>query len=147
MYKNILIATDGSELSAKAVKAGLTLAKTLQAEVAAVHAVPSGFMPISGEMSTIDNYTLDKLRMSARKAGEKVLDLVQEQARNAGIECGRVLLENDWPWVAILQAVQQQNSDLIVMAAHGYKGFRALVLGSETNKILTHSKIPVLVYR
>ncbi len=147
MYKNILIATDGSELSEKAVQAGLALARTLQAKVAAVHAVPSRFMLTSGEMETIDSHMLDKLRASAKKAGEKVLDGVQEEARKAGVDCGRVLIESDWPWDAILRAAQERSSDVIVMAAHGYTDFRALVLGSETNKVLTHSKIPVLVYR
>ncbi len=147
MYKNILIPTDGSELSEKAVNAGLTLAKTLQTKVVAVHVVPNRFMLVTGEMEIVDADTLNKLRGSTKKAGEKVLDVVQDQARKRGIECGRLLLEHDSPWEAILQAAQRQNADLIVMASHGYKGFRALVLGSETTKVLTHSKIPVLVYR
>lgn len=147
MYKNILVPTDGSPLSQKAVTAGVALAGVLHAKIVAVHVVRTHFMFPSEDAETVDARTLERLRESARTAGKKILDQVQEQARGGGVDCEAVLIEGDWPWQRILQAAQDKDCDVIVMAAHGYHGLRALVLGSETNKVLTHSKIPVLVYR
>jgi|SRR5581483_8682196 len=147
MYRHILIPTDGSPLSGKAVKAGIAFAKVLGATVVAVHMFHINFMAAAVDLETVDSGTLEKLREAARAAGEKVLDQVKKQAHKAGVECGGVLIQGESPWEGIIQTAQKRKCDLIVMAAHGYRGLRGLLLGSETDKVLTHSKIPVLVYR
>ena len=147
MYKTILIATDGSPLSEKAVTAGVALAGVLRAKIVAIHVFRLHFNFPLDDMETFDSETLAQLRESAQRAGRKILDQVEKQARSAGVECAAEPVEGEWPWQRIIQTAKDKNCDLIVMASHGYHGFRGLVLGSETNKVLTHSTIPVLVYR
>ncbi len=147
MYRHILIPTDGSRLSEKAVKAGIALAKTLGSTVVAFHMFHINFMTAATDLETVDSGTLAKLRDAARQAGEKVLEQVKNQAHKAGVECRGVLLQGEAPWEGIIETARKRKCDLIVMAAHGYQGLRALLLGSETDKVLTHSKIPVVVYR
>lgn len=147
MYRHILIPTDGSELSEKAVKAGVALARALDAKVTGLHIVPSAFPIYYGEVAWVDPRLESKMRESARAEGEKYLMQVQAAAQSAHIPYERELLENDQPWKAIIDTAQAKGCDLILMAAHGRQGLAALVLGSETNKVLTHSRIPVLVYR
>jgi nucleotide-binding universal stress UspA family protein len=147
MFKHILIPTDGSEFSEKVVKDGMALAKAINAKITAVHAYPS-FINISyGEFGSIDGEVQEQLLESAKTEGNKYLDRLQAAAKSADVIFDRVLLENDDAWKGILDAAQKKGCDLILMAAHGRRGLSALVLGSETNKVLTHSKIPVLVYR
>jgi nucleotide-binding universal stress UspA family protein len=147
MFKHILIPTDGSELSVKAIKAGVTLAKTLGAKVTGVHAYPSVFAIYYGELAWTDDRLQTDLREAARKEGEKYLEQIQAAAKAANVPCEIALVEKDNPWQAIVETAERRGCDLIVMAAHGRRGLSAVVLGSETNKVLTHSTIPVLVYR
>lgn len=147
MFKHILIATDGSRLSAKAVKEGVRLAKSLGAKIAAVHVYPSHFGISYGNLGIIDAQTQNRLRKRARAEGEKYLERACAAAEAAGVACERVLLENDQPSKGIIGAARRKRCDLIMMAAHGRRGLSALVLGSETNKVLVNSRIPVLVYR
>lgn len=147
MFKNILIATDGSGLSKKAVKEGVRLAKSLGVRIIAVHVYPAHFGLSYGNLSVIDERTQDRLRKQAREEGARYLEQACAAAEAAGVECERVLLENDSPWKGIVNTARRKRADLIMMAAHGRKGLSALVLGSETNKVLVNSKIPVLVYR
>ena len=141
MPKHILVPTDGSRLSKKVVKEAIALAKALRAKVTGVHAFPANFG------IAIDARTQDQLRKQAQADGTRYLDDMEAAARSARIRFDRLLLKNDDPWRAIIGAARKQRCDLIMMAAHGRRGLAAIVLGSETNKVLVHSKIPVLVYR
>lgn len=145
MYKNILIPTDGSELAGKAVQHGLNLAKAIGAKVTTV-TVAKPFRVFTLEMGMVEDTSADyKKRMQEHSA--KILGAVADQAKTAGIACETVQVEHEHPYQAIIDAAKSKGCDLIVMASHGRRGIAALVLGSETIKVLTHSKIPVLVHR
>jgi nucleotide-binding universal stress UspA family protein len=147
MFKHILIPTDGSELSAKAIKHGVAFAKSLGAKITALHVIPSTIPIYYGEMSWVDPKLDRQLRDAARAEGNKHLDRAEATARSAKVECERALIEGDMIWQSIIDTAKAKSCDLILMAAHGRRGLAALVLGSETNKVLIHSKVPVLVYR
>lgn len=146
MYRHILIPTDGSELSQSAVQHGLELAKALGAKVTAV-TVESSFdvygLPSSRDYQMAGAFT-EYIERAKAHAG-KILSTVAQAARAAGVECETAQLLQDHPHQAIIQAAEQRGCDLIVMASHGRSGIAAVVLGSVTNKVLTHTKIPVLV--
>jgi nucleotide-binding universal stress UspA family protein len=138
MYTHILIPTDGSELAGKAVQHGVALAKRIGAKVTMLTVLPP------------HSITTDRQMMEIRKAhweehAEKILGAVATQA--AGVACETIQVEHDHPYQAIIDTADSKGCDLIVMASHGRRGISAIVLGSETVKVLTHCKIPVLVYR
>jgi nucleotide-binding universal stress UspA family protein len=147
MFKHILIPTDGSELSAKAIKAGVALAKTLGAKITGLHVYPARFAIYYGELAWTDDRLEMSVREAAQKEGNAFLDHVESAAKAAQVKHERLLFESESPWRGIIETAERKGCDLIVMAAHGRRGLAAVVLGSETNKVLTHSKIPVLVYR
>ncbi|MCB1547612.1 MAG: universal stress protein [Hyphomicrobiaceae bacterium] len=145
MYKNILIATDGSELSHKAIRHGIDLAKVLGARVTAFTATTPWHSLAVGEVAVMldpDDYAK---RAAANAAS--YLAAVKAEADKLGIACDTVHREDEHPYQAIIDTAKQKGCDLIVMASHGRRGLSGLVLGSETVKLLTHSAIPVLVYR
>lgn len=144
MYKNILIPTDGSEISIKAVKQGIALAKLIGAKVTAltVRAPLREFVAEGVAFPVPENY-----RKAYIQEIDHHLDAARREAITAGVTCDAIQVESDEPWKAIIAAAKSQGADLIVMASHGRRGVSALVLGSETQKVLTHSNIPVLVYR
>jgi nucleotide-binding universal stress UspA family protein len=145
MYKNILIPTDGSELSDKAIRHGIALAKALGAKITAMTVTqPFHWFSIDHKMVTDMPVEYEK---HARQRAEKILDAISKAACAANVECNAVHIEQEHPHDAIIKTAGSQGCDLIVMASHGRGGVSALVLGSETVKVLTHSKIPVLVYR
>jgi len=147
MFKHILIPTDGSALSLQAARAGMTLAKALNARVAAMHVVALQTTAYFGELAWIDDRLDMTIREAAEQQGAKYLDQIEAAAQEAHVPCSRALVAADQPWQAIIETAATKQCDLIVMAAHGRRGVSALLLGSETNKVLTHSKIPVLVCR
>ncbi len=145
MYRNILLPTDGSELAGKAVQDGLKLAKTLGARTT-VLTVAKPFHVFTLEMGVLEDTPAGyKQRMQEQTA--KILKAAADQARAAGVACETVQVEDEHPYQAIIDTAKSKGCDLIVMASHGRRGFAALVLGSETVMVLTHSKIPVLVHR
>lgn len=147
MFKNILIPTDGSEPSGQAVEHGLALAKAFDAKIVGLHVIPEHFAAYSAEHIWIDDRIVAQIRAAAVAYGNKYLDAFQAAAASSGVQFDRVLLSNDQVWKGIIGTAQEKGCDLILMAAHGRQGVAALLVGSETNKVLTHSKIPVLVYR
>jgi nucleotide-binding universal stress UspA family protein len=135
MYKNILIPTDGSELTGKVIQSGITLAKAVGAKVTGITVtVPSQIFA-----DTIPN--------TSTANAEKYLRQVKDAAAAAGVSCSVIHAEHEQPYQAIIDEAKKNGCDLIVMASHGRRGVSALVLGSETVRVLTHSTIPVLVYR
>jgi nucleotide-binding universal stress UspA family protein len=138
MYTHVLIPTDGSELAGKAVQHGVALAKRIGAKVTMLTVLPP-------EMSTTDTQMIEIRKASMQKHAEKILGAVAMQA--AGVTCETIQVEHEDPYQAIIDTADSKGCDLIVMASHGRRGISAIVLGSETVKVLTHCKIPVLVYR
>ena len=145
MYKNILLPTDGSPLAARAIDAGIALAKTTGAQLTALVAIePFHLFAFAPEQL---GYNQASYSSHARAEATKVLDAVAAKAAAAGLRCDIVLREADHPHEAITDVADSTGCDLIVMASHGRRGVSALVLGSVTMKVLAHSKTPVLVYR
>lgn len=133
MYKHILIPTDGSQVARDAIPRAVALAKVLGAKVTGITVtVPSEVFA-------------DTTRMLAD--AEKYLGEVRDAASAAGVSCSIIRAEHEQPYQAIIDAAKNNGCDLIVMASHGRHGVSALVLGSETVKVLTHCTVPVLVYR
>ena len=145
MYRHLLIATDGSDLSAKAIDQGIMLAKTLKARMTAITVFPRFHTFAVDPMAVTD--TPAQYQKDCDALGEKRLSSVRAAALAAGVRCDGVVVMHDDPYQAIIDAARETGCDLIVMASHGRRGVSALVLGSETTKVLTHSRIPVLVCR
>jgi len=145
MFKHILVPTDGSELSVKAVTYGLQLAKMTGAKVTAVTVTTPWQSIALGETAlAIDP---DEYERRSKEYAEKTLAVVANEAKAAGVAFTGTIATSPQPWEAIIEAAQKAGCDLIVMASHGRRGLTGFLLGSETQKVLTHSKIPVLVYR
>jgi nucleotide-binding universal stress UspA family protein len=143
MYTHILIATDGSDLSGKAIRHGIALAKAVNARVTAVN-VSAPFHVLSVEPAMITDTPGSYQKRMATLAAKYLEEVV---AAAAGVRCETVHVEHEHPYQAVIDTANQRGCDLIVMASHGRHGVAAIVLGSETVKVLTHSTIPVLVYR
>ena len=145
MFKNILVPTDGSDLAAKPVEQGVRFAKEIDAKITAV-TVTEPFHLLSVKPSQLE-YTPIEYKRHAEAHANKVLGDVSAAAKSAGVACDVLHVEHELVYQAIIDAAEARKCDLIVMASHGRRGVSAVVLGSETVKVLTHSKIPVLVYR
>jgi nucleotide-binding universal stress UspA family protein len=145
MYKHILIPTDGSHLSERAVKQGIMLAKSLNAQVTAVTVSPT-FHTLAIEPMMVTD-TPKQYEEDCRIMAEKYLAVARDAAKAAGVSYDGMHIVHDHPYEAIIDAATKKDCDLIFMASHGRRGVSALVLGSETTKVLTHSKIPTLVCR
>jgi len=140
MYTHILIPTDGSELAGKGVQHGVALAKLIGAKITILTVLPP-------DMITADREVDEIRKASKQKHAEEVLGAVATQTQTAGVACETIQVEHEHPYQAIINTADSKGCDLIVMASHGRRGISAIVLGSETVKVLTHCKIPVLVYR
>jgi nucleotide-binding universal stress UspA family protein len=151
MYRHILIPIDGSELAEHGVTAGLALAKSLGAKVSAIvvqepldwyrlfeMAGPQGGGQVSSEEAT-------KRSARFKKYATSLLDRVANAAKQAGVSCDTIQVENEQPHQAIVAAAKEKGCDLIVMSSHGHSGLSGVLLGSVTNKVLAHPKTPVLV--
>lgn len=147
MFKHILVPTDGSQLSTDTVKRAIAFAKETRAKISFFFAKPDYPVAFYGEGALIDPTTPDKFADMAQQQAKEILDANEALARAEGVECSSVSAVSDIPYEAIITAAEQVGADLIFMASHGRRGISGLLLGSETQKVLTHSKIPVLVYR
>ncbi len=148
MYKHILVPTDGSRLSAKAVKAAARLAKTLGAKLTGLYVIPPYVPPMYGEAVVyVPEVSPKRYKELSEKEAKKALAAVEIEAQTAGVPCKVVSLTADQAWQGIIRTARAKKCDLIVMASHGRRGLTGLLLGSETTKVLTHSKTPVLVCR
>jgi nucleotide-binding universal stress UspA family protein len=144
MYKRILVPTDGSELSDKAIAGAVELAQALRASVVGITVMePYSYSNLSEyRPETVDDYD-DRMA----KVGSERLGHVADAASKAGIPVETVSVKSFAPYEAIIKAADENQCDVIFMASHGRRGLGAMLLGSETQKVLTHSKIPVMVYR
>jgi nucleotide-binding universal stress UspA family protein len=146
MYRNILIATDGSELAEKAVSHGLSLAKAVGAKVTAL-IVEAPFNVFNVPESQIRQMpaAFAQHAQHVKQHATKVLNHVADAAKAAGVTCDTFQMEDDQPYRAIIKTAEDKGCDVIVMASHGRSGISAVLLGSVTNKVLTHTNISVLV--
>ena len=147
MFKHILVPTDGSELSQKMARHAVAFAKESGARITAFYAMPDFPECFFGEGALVDPGSPEKFARLAEEEAHKILDFVEALCQEADVPCTKLSVNNDIPYEAIIAAANQQGCDLIFISSHGRSGIGALLLGSETNKVLTHSKIPVLVYR
>lgn len=149
MFKHILAPTDGSELSLRAVRVAADLARASGARLTLFHALPEPPLPVTGfgEDAQYDPDKPKRFSAAAQAQGQAFLDAAVEAARSAGIDAQAVFAAGDAPYQAIIRTADEQECDVIVMASHGRRGLDALLLGSETHKVLTHCKVPVLVCR
>ncbi len=147
MFKHILIPTDGSELSRATARRAVSFAKDAGARVTVFFAKPEYPIAYFGEGALIDPTTPEKFAEIAEQQAKEYLTEVQQQCVEAGVECSTTSSTSDIPYEAIIEAADKCGCDLIFMASHGRRGISGFLLGSETNKVLTHSKVPVLVYR
>jgi len=147
MFKHILIPTDGSDTALKAVNAGVALAAEIGAKVTGYCAQEPVPTHIHGE-----GYIADKAMVAEfdRRAGEfarKCVKAVEDAAKAAGVSCTALVTKSAVPYRGIIDAAEKKGCDAIFIASHGHRGLKRLLLGSVTQEVLTHSKIPVLVFR
>ncbi|TSA17634.1 MAG: universal stress protein [Betaproteobacteria bacterium] len=147
MFKHILFPTDGSTLSLRAAKSAIRFAKVHGARITAFYAAPEYHPNIAGDYMPANFVTLSVYETQIKKAAEKYLAQVKKLATVGGVECVGHYASGDSPYQAIIKAANDAKCDLIFMASHGRSGIAGLLIGSETNKVLTHCKLPVLVYR
>lgn len=145
LYRRILLPTDGSEASQRAILAGVDFAREIGADVVGLTATPT-FRVLSTDPDMIGD-TTEQYAGASRERGRRLLDDVEAAAREAGVACQLEQTVSDEPWQAIIDTARRFGCDLIVMASHGRRGLSGLLLGSETQKVLVHSAIPVLVHR
>ena len=149
MYKNVLLPVDGSALSERALKECVALAKSGGARVTALHVVSHfhlHYQPWAAPQSvhtTIERQHEDE----AKEIAQKMVDALVARVKDKGVECVGVVIVGDHPYEEIIKCAEARKCDLIMMASHGRRGLDAVLLGSETVKVLTHSRIPVLVVR
>ena len=146
MFKHILICTDGSTLGNKAAKAGIELAHALGAKVTAYYAIEP-MQPIYAEGYTFDQKVIEGIEERARDAGQKRVDAIGKMAKAAGVPFTSVVAKALTPYEGIIAVAKKRKCDVIFMASHGRRGLSRLMMGSVTQKVLAHSRIPVVVYR
>jgi nucleotide-binding universal stress UspA family protein len=147
MYKHLLVATDDSKLSAKAITHAIALAQALGARLTAFYASPDYPTPIYAEGVSYTPMPRKEYTARCTKEADKILKPIGLKAEAAGLEFNSAHVIAAAPWEAILAAARRSKCDAIVMASHGRRGFSAFLLGSETQKVLTHTKLPVIVVR
>lgn len=147
MYKKILIATDGSKLSHKAVGSGLALAASLGSEVVVVKVAGRYLASYfeGGYVLPVDD--VDRIEKQWAEEAQKTVDAVKKLAEKKGLKVKAIVATSNFAADAIVATAIKQKCELIVMSSHGRRGIKSILLGSETQHVLTHSKIPVLVLR
>lgn len=147
MYSHLFVPTDGSKLSDKAVAHAIGLAKATKARMTIFHAVIDVPQPVYADGVSVQMTPPSGYMKQAKARADKLLERIAKKASAAGVQCATMQASTDAPWEAILEAAKKAKADTIVMASHGRRGLAGLLLGSETTKVLTHSKLPVLVVR
>jgi len=145
MYKHILIATDGSELAQKAVGQGLTLARALGAKATAITVTEPWGATATGEVMIA--FPIDEYEKSVASSAATTLSGVADVARKVGIPCDTLHVKDRFPAEGIVETAKQLGCDLIVMASHGRRGIKRMLLGSQANQVVTLSEVPVLICR
>jgi nucleotide-binding universal stress UspA family protein len=148
MFKHILFPTDGSELSDQALGAAVELAASTGARLTAVHVIDPYHVPPT-DLTWVypDAMTPEEYERTATRLSGAILARVKDAAEKAAVACETLSLFAKAPWDAIVKTVDEHACDVVVMASHGRRGIAGMLIGSETQKVLTHSHVPVLVYR
>jgi len=147
MIKNILVPTDGSALSHRAVKDAVALAKLLGAQVTGFHVAPSYHIEVYSDYVPPDMLTPQEHAASAKRAALRHLEFIKKAAAERKVKYSGYFTMNDSPADAIVKAARKYKCDLIYMGSHGRSGLSKLLLGSQTNKVLSQTRVPVLVHR
>lgn len=145
MFQHILLPTDGSQLSRDTAERAVAFAKAANATITAFYAKPVGRPENFGEL--VEPVVLERLATGAEGKSKEYLGFIKKLCKDAGVECTAISVVSDTPWEAIIDAADDHDCDLIFMSKHGRGSLSSLLLGSETYRVLTHSSIPVLVYR
>ena len=145
MFKHVLLPTDGSKLSENAIRMGVQLAKTMNAKVTGFHVMPE-FHVFTYKTEMLEDTRREFAKDSTAHAAQ-YLSVIETASQAAGVPFEGISANHDHPYEAIVGVARERGCDLIVMASHGRKGVQAVLLGSETQKVLTHSHVPVLVCR
>ena len=143
MFKRILLPTDGSPLSEAAIRKGIEFAKAIGAHVTGFYAMPE-FHIFTYKTEMLED-TREEFLRDAKGLAKRYLGFIERAAAEASVTCDTELAASDDPYQAIIDAARTKGCDLIMMASHGRRGVRGLLLGSETHKVLTHTSLPVLV--
>jgi nucleotide-binding universal stress UspA family protein len=146
-YRHLLVPTDGSELSGKAVQQAVRLSQSLGARLIVFHVQTNFPISLVGVGELVAPHTVDALVTAARDNAQQILAEAAAVARAAGVPCTQDTVVHALPYAAIVEAASRHGADLIVMASHGRRGLEGVLLGSETHRVLTHSACPVLVVR
>jgi nucleotide-binding universal stress UspA family protein len=147
MFKRILIPTDGSTLSRKAARAGIAFAKAVGARVTAYHGIETTLPYLAGDGAVIDARLIEIIERAARQRGQKHVAEVARAAKASRVRCETYVTKPVTPYQGIIDAARKKKCDAIFIASHGRGGVASLILGSVTQSVLAHSKIPVVVYR
>ena len=147
MYRKILVPTDGSRLSDRAVKEASLLAQSIGAKLVLFHALPDVQQPIYSEGSSTLLVSRQRTRKAAASRARRVLTAAAKKARAAGVSASKEYAAGVSPHDTIVAAAQKHRCDLIVMASHGRRGLSRFLLGSETQAVLSRARVPVLVVR
>lgn len=145
MFKHILVPTDGSAASDVAIQAVVRLARDMGARVTGLHVVPP-FHTFTYRADMLED-TEEQYEKESEERARKILLTVEQQAQECAVPCDTMIVRSDDVYQAIITTANDRLCDLIAMASHGRRGVRGLLMGSETQKVLTHSQLPVLVYR
>jgi nucleotide-binding universal stress UspA family protein len=147
MYKHLLVPTDGTELSADAVREAIGLARSLDARMTFLYVQPDFPLPIVGEGALIAPESRDEFARSTQEQADLILREACDLASQSHVSASAVTGVSDVPYEFIISTAEKESCDLVFMASHGRRGLAGLLIGSETHNVLTHCKIPVLVYR
>jgi len=147
MYKNILLPTDGSSLSNRVIRDAVQLARKLGATLTGFHVAPTYHIEVYADYVPPDLITPQQHAANAKKAALRYLDVVKKAAAANGVRYAGYYVLSDTPADAIVKAARKYKCDLIYMGSHGRSGLTKLLLGSQTSKVLAHTRIPVLVHR
>ena len=147
MFRHVLIPTDGSPVASKAVRAGIRFAKETGARVTGVYALDTLRANVNYGGYRVSEKVVAEIDRRAKQVGQKYLDAMARLAKSAGVRFDSVCLKIGNPYEGIIATSHKKKCDVIFIASHGRSGLSRLIMGSVTQKVLAHSKIPVLVYR
>jgi nucleotide-binding universal stress UspA family protein len=145
MFKHVLLPTDGSNLSQVAIQKGVQFAKSMKAKITGISVMPEQKYYLYQTDITVQ--VKEEAAKQHKLQATRNLSVIEKATKDAGVPCETLCEISDYPYETIIRVAEQKGCDLIMMASHGRRGVKGLLLGSETQKVLTHSKIPVLVYR
>jgi nucleotide-binding universal stress UspA family protein len=145
MFTHLLLPTDGSQASEAAIEKSIQFAKEVHAKVTGVHVIPE-FHVLTYKTEMLED-TREQFAKDSKAHAAQFLAVIEKAAKEAGVACETAYVISDYPYEAIIKMADDKGCDLITMASHGRKGVKGFLLGSETQKVLVHSKRPVLVFR